>query len=459
MATELTMPQMGYDMQEGTVVRWLKSEGSPVQMGEAVAEIETDKAVVEFESYGEGVLLKILVAEGTTVPVGEVIALVGAESEAPVAPTPDEPAQPEEAEEQAEAPVSAAIPLEAPAQPVSTNGGVAAQDVAPRAEPEGRLFATPAARKIAEEQDIDLRQIEGTGPGGRITKEDVLGFADQPVEVVAEAPEPLTPVETAPEPPVVAETPEPEPTPEPAVPASPPAPVAEVEDEEGLIPFSRMRQQIARVTVRSKSEKPHFYVTTDIDMTQAMTLRSQINQSLTDEGVRVTVNDLIVKACVLTLKKYPKFNGFYQENGIKMNDAINIGVAIAIEEGLIVPALLDCGDKSLKELAAASKDLAERSASGTLSNQEYAGGTFAISNLGMFGVSSFIAIIQPPQTAVLAVGAVAKRPVVGDDDQITVAQIMTTTISGDHRIVDGAEGAQFVNEVKRLLENPLSMLV
>ena len=452
MATELTMPQMGYDMQEGTVVRWLKTEGSPVQMGEAVAEIETDKAVVEFESYGEGILLQILVAEGTTVPVGETIAIVGAESEVPVASTPDEPTPAVEAEP----PVSTAIPLDPPAQPVSTNGGVVVEDVTPPA-PQGRLFATPAARKIAEEQAIDLKQIEGTGPRGRITKDDVLSFTSHPLEAVADAP--VTPViEDAP---VHEAVPEPEPesvaTPEPVT--APAAPAAESVSEDGLIPLSRMRQQIARVTVRSKSEKPHFYVNTDIDMTQLMALRGQINQSLSDEDIRVTVNDLIVKACVMTLKKYPKFNSFYQENGIKTNDAINIGVAIAIEEGLIVPALLDCGDKSLRELAVASKDLAERSANGTLSNQEYAGGTFAISNLGMFGVTSFVAIIQPPQSAVLAVGAVAKRPVVGEDDQIKVAQIMTATISGDHRIVDGAEGAQFVNEVKRLLENPLSLLV
>ena len=454
MATELTMPQMGYDMQEGTVVRWLKTEGSPVHMGEAVAEIETDKAVVEFESYGEGILLQILVAEGTTVPVGETIAIVGTESEAPVASTPYEPTPAVEAEP----PVSTAIPLDPPAQPVSTNGEVVVEDAAPPA-PEGRLFATPAARKIAEEQAIDLKQIDGTGPRGRITKDDVLSFASQRVETASEPP--VTPViEDAP---VHEAVPEPKlesvATAKPVAAGAPPAPAAESVSEDELIPLSRMRQQIARVTVKSKSEKPHFYVNTDIDMTQVMTLRGQINQSLSDEGIRVTVNDLIVKACVMTLKKYPKFNSFYQENGIKTNDAINIGVAIAIEEGLIVPALLDCGDKSLRELATASKDLAERSANGALSNQEYAGGTFAISNLGMFGVTSFVAIIQPPQSAVLAVGAVAKRPVVGEDDQIKVAQIMTATISGDHRIVDGAEGAQFVNEVKRLLENPLSLLV
>ncbi len=448
MATDLTMPQMGYDMQEGTVVRWLKDEGASVELGEPIAEIETDKAVVEFESYTAGILHRIVAPEGTVVPVGQVIAVVGAAGEAPVDPAPtdapspadeasDTPAEPEveaQTEPVAESePESVAIPLEAPAHAPSTNGG---QEVAQSTD-DRRTFATPAARKIAEERGIDLATVDGTGPGGRIVKEDVLAAPDPEVEVGV--------------------LPTPEPPPATLEPVTPEAEI-EAEPAGGLIPLSRMRQQIARVTVRSKSEKPHFYVTTDIDMSQAMALRQQINQTLADEGVRVTVNDLIIRACVHSLKVYPKFNSYYHEEGIQENDAINVGVAIAIEEGLIVPAMLDCGEKSLKELAQASRDLAERAGSGTLRPQEYAGGTFAVSNLGMFGVSNFVAIIMPPQTAVLAVGAVRKQPVVRDD-QVVVSEVMTVTLSGDHRIVDGAEGAQFVNEVKRLLESPLGMLV
>ncbi|MCH8207087.1 MAG: 2-oxo acid dehydrogenase subunit E2, partial [Chloroflexi bacterium] len=227
---------------------------------------------------------------------------------------------------------------------------------------------------------------------------------------------------------------------------------------EGRVPLSRMRQQIARVTVKSKQEKPHFYVSSEIDMTRAMELRVQINEALETQGIRVSVNDLIIKACVEALKAYPKFNAFFDEDGMQMNDGIHIGIAIAQEEGLIVPAIMDCEDKSLAEIAVASKDLVERSNSGTLHPREYTGGTFAISNLGMFEVTSFLAIIQPPQTAVLAVGTVAKRPVVRND-QVVVAQTMMATLSADHRIVDGAEGAQFLVEVKRLLENPVGFFL
>jgi pyruvate dehydrogenase E2 component (dihydrolipoamide acetyltransferase) len=219
-----------------------------------------------------------------------------------------------------------------------------------------------------------------------------------------------------------------------------------------------MRQQIARVTVRSKTEKPHFYVTADVDMTEAMALRQQINKALESEGVRVTVNDLIIKACVEALKVYPKFNAYYADDAIQMNPDINIGIAIAVEEGLLMPAIMKCNTKTLKQIAVASRDLATRAQSGSLRPQEYSGGTFSISNLGMFDVTSFVAIIQPPQSAIIAVGTVSKKAVVVDDE-IRIRQIMTATLAADHRVVDGAEGARFLIEVKRLLENPMSAIV
>ena len=219
-----------------------------------------------------------------------------------------------------------------------------------------------------------------------------------------------------------------------------------------------MRQQIARVTVKSKQEIPHFYVSAEIDMSRAMELRQQINSSLEDAGVRVSVNDIMIKACVDALKAYPRFNAMYDDDGIHMNESINVGIAIAEEEGLIVPAILDCGGKTLAEIARASSDLIERSKGGTLHPQEYTGGTFTISNLGMFDVSSFTAIIHPPQSAVLAVGSVVERPVVRDGE-IVVSRVMSATLSADHRVSDGAEGARFLVEIKRLLEEPLLLLV
>ena len=602
-------------MQEGTLIRWLKDEGSNVDLGEPVAEIETDKAVVEFESYASGVLQRILVAEGSTVPVGEAIAVVGeAVSSPPAAPEPDpepvaedagESAPPSDASPEpsaqdaapAEAAPSAAIPLGAASEPVAPAEAavVEPQPAVPAAPPPParRVLATPIARQMARDAGIDLADVEGSGPGGRIVREDVAGVIESlraaeaeaaVVEVEEEpaAPEPVieepaaesaeTPVseeepveesaedeepaeaepvaaddadeeEEAPEP--VAEADEGEEAPEPVAEDEEPAdiepvaadeadePVAEaveaeaaddeeaqpeaadeiavaasdadeaaaeiaveeavedvepeVEDEplpepeveveaasevsdnseqavgydagESLIPLSRARRQIARVTARSKSEKPHFYVNVDIDMTAAMALRGEINSALASEGVRVTVNDMIIAASVIALKRFPKFNAYYEDGGIRMNDGVNVGVAMALDEGLIMPAIVGAGDMSLRRIALATKDLSERARVGSLSAQEYSGGTFAISNMGMMGVTGFVAIIQPPQTAVLAIGAVQKRAVVTDDDQITVRQMMTATLSADHRIVDGAEGATFVNEIKALLENPLSVIL
>ena len=462
MATELTMPQMGYDMQEGTVVRWLKAEGSNVELGEPVAEIETDKAVVEFESYAAGVLQTILVEEGSTVPVGQPIALVGDEAEAPAPePEPQAPVADAEPESLDEEETHEAIPLGASTVPSAEVDGVDEEplDAPSVTVPGRRVFATPIARQMAFEADIDLNEVEGTGPGGRIVKEDIVRFTESPAAAPAEIePEPET------EAPVVAEVegvePEMEVEPEEEVAAEPePEVVAEPEPDADLIPLSRMRQQIARVTIRSKDEKPHFYVNTDVDMTDAMALRGQINDALADRGVRATVNDLIVAASVLALKKFPKFNAYYEDGSIRMNDDINVGIAMALEEGLIMPAVVGAGRMSLSEIAQGSKDLAARANQGTLRPEEYAGGTFAVSNMGMMNVTSFVAIIQPPQTAVLAVGAVQKRPVVAADDSIVVRQMMTATLSADHRIVDGAEGAFFINEIKRLLENPLSIIL
>jgi pyruvate dehydrogenase E2 component (dihydrolipoamide acetyltransferase) len=432
------MPMMGYDMQEGTVVRWLKSEGSEVKNGEPIAEIETDKAVVEFESYAAGVLHKILVPEGSTVPVGQPIAIVGEPGESvngAAAAPPAKEAVEEAPAKEAPAPRAAAPEPEAPAP---------ARE--PAKAPAGPVRASPVARRLAEERGIDLAQVQGTGPGGRITKDDVAAFADGGQAAPAKA---------APEAPAEPERKAP---PAPARPAAPAAAPAEVVAAGEKVPLSRMRQQIARVTVRSKQEKPHFYVTSEVDMTEAMALRQQVNKALESEGIRVTVNDLIIKACVEALKKYPKFNAFLQDDGLQMNEKVNIGVAMALEEGLLMPAIMDCGGKSLREIAQASKDLAERAQRGTLHPNEYTGGTFGISNLGSFDVTTFIAIIQPPQTAILAVGTVAKRPVVRNDE-LVIRQTMYATISADHRVVDGAEGAQFLAEVKRPLENPLSMVV
>ena len=401
------MPQMGYDMQSGTVVRWLKPEGSEVQTGDPIAEIETDKAVVEFESYASGVLRRILVLEGATVPVGEPIAIVA-----------------DAGEELDEAEISKSAPVQeapaAPAAPVSVSTP-AAPPPQPPPPAAGAVRASPVARRLADERGIDISQVTGTGPGGRVTKDDVLGM-------------PAT-----------------------AAPVTAAAPAAEPVSTE-TVPLSRMRQQIARVTVKSKQEKPHFYVSSEIDMTRAMELRGELNQALEAEGVRVTVNDLIIRACVEALKEYPEFNAYFEDEGVRMNDKINVGVAIALEEGLVVPAIMDCAHRSIRDIARASRDLAQRTEGGTLHPEEYTGGTFAISNLGMFDVTSFVAIIHPPQTAVLAVGTVAKRPVVRDD-QVAVAQTMTATLSADHRMVDGAEGARFIVEVKRLLENPVSLLL
>ena len=490
---DVTMPAMGADMTEGTVVKWLKSEGDPVSRGDKLAEIETDKTVVEMESYVEGTLRKIILGDGAKVPVGTLLAYVGDPDDAlpsdlsdaddagaveEAADIVDEQDVAEEAAAESVAESEVAVPTAAddiPADSESDAGEdsgddetdaaaaepqaetdapeevpMAVADEQPDAavavsdsEPVGRVKASPLARRLAREAGYDIAQIAGTGPGGRVTRDDVLAYVPEPEPVQVAAP----PVAA----PTVEET---EDVPVPQV--AQPAVLVDGSD----IELTTMRQAIARVTTRSMTEAPHYYVTTGIDMTEAMSLRAQYNAELAESGDRVSVNDMIIKALAQALVKYPKWNAFYGDGKLEGHSDINIGVAIALEAGLIVPALLGVQNMSLVEVARAAKDLGGRARGegGTLTQEELTAGTFSTSNLGMFDIDVFSAIIVPPQAGILAVGAAKPTPVVRDGE-IVIRTVMNATISADHRVGDGAEAAVLLNEVKSNLERPLRLIL
>ena len=455
MATSIVMPQMGYDMHEGKVVRWLKKEGEEVTRGEVIAEIETDKATVEYEAYTGGVMAKIVAEEGIAIPVGGLIAVMTAPGEA----IPEDILTHAANALAADSPAPAAAAVQAPEGPISAA-------VAPADTEEVR--ASPLARRLAKERGFDLATITGTGPGGRITEADIpeQGAAVAPAassngyikasplakRLAAERGIDLaTLTGTGPGGRVIEAD-----VPEHAVPAAAEsvAPATLVSEN---VELSRMRQAIARVTSDSKRDAPHFYVALDVDMTKAMSFRRDLNDELDAEN-RVSVNDLIVKASAIAIGRHPKFNSFFRDDHLQMNAAINVGIAIALESGLIVPGVNGCESKSLVEIAAASRDLVSRANSGTLRNDEYSGTTFSVSNLGAFDIESFTAIIFPPHAAILAVGTVKEQPVVRDGE-LAIAQIMKATLSTDHRVADGAEAAQFLVEIKKLLQNPISLVI
>ena len=449
MATNIVMPQMGYDMREGTVVRWHKKEGETVSRGDVIAEIETDKATVEFEAYTGGVMGRIVAEEGVVIPVGDLIAVITAPGE-------------EVPQDSGSPPVQAETPAAVPDAPVAS-----ANSSQPAAAPAAEVRASPIARRLAQGRGLDLVTITGTGPGGRIVEKDVLGYAPETAStsvgwvlasplarrLAREQGVDLARISgTGPggriiEKDVLGYTPT----------AAAQAGLAVGEALGEKIELTRMRQAIARVTVDSKREAPHFYLASDVDMTKAMSFREDINQAILAED-RVGVNDLIVKAAAMALGKYPKFNSSFQGEYLQLNTSINIGIAIALEAGLMVPGISNCEAMTLVEIAAASKGLIQRANSGHLRNEEYSGTTFSVSNLGMFEVDSFAAIIFPPHAAVLAVGRVKEQPVVRNGE-LAVAQIMTATLSTDHRVADGAEAAQFLMELKKTLENPVSLLL
>ncbi|MEX0784417.1 MAG: dihydrolipoamide acetyltransferase family protein [Dehalococcoidia bacterium] len=460
MASDVTMPQMGADMTEGTVVKWLKQVGDEVQRGEVLAEIETDKATVELEAFESGTMLKHVVDEGETVPVGEVIAILGAAGEVPAEGERKPPAE-TPPRRQVEQPQPAAVGVGAQVEaPREVNPEVApapapeAERLHERIEPGpngrgaepveagGRIRISPVARRIASESGLDVRNLKGSGPDGRILRRDVETALKTGPTVAAAAPA------QAPQPAAAAQT-----TQAPAARPAAPPPTLGAEDRVEVL--SRMRQAIARRMSSSKQTAPHYYLTLDIDMTDAMAFRKQLNEAASEEQ-RISVNDLVVKACAIAIERHPKFNAAFTDQGLQMHAHINIDIGIALDEGLIAPAILDVGHKSLGHIAMESKDLIERAKNGRLTADEYSEGTFTITNLGAYGVETLIGIINPPQAAILGVGSVMPQPAVRDD-QVVVRQVMKVALSADHRVTDGAEGARFIKEIQGILENPVSL--
>jgi pyruvate dehydrogenase E2 component (dihydrolipoamide acetyltransferase) len=405
----IIMPKMGDAMEEGTLVRWLKQEGEPVKEGEPIAEIATDKATIELEAPASGILRGIRVLEGATVPINTPLAYILTEGET----------LPEESKRDGATPAPAAAPqVVAPPSEVKAAYAPAAEE---------RIKASPLARKIAQEHGIDLRLLQGTGPQGRIVERDVLAYLEK-----------MRP-------------PAPAPAAAPPVPPTP-APAGAARTE----PLNRLRQITAQRTTEAKQTIPHFYLKMEIDMEEALALRAKLNSM--EESFRISVNDMIVKACAVALEKHPIVNASYREGQLVYPDGIHIGIAVASEEGLLVAVVRHCEGKSLRRIAQEAQTLVQKAREGKLLPDEMTGNTFTVSNLGMFDIDEFSAIINPPASAILAVGAVKKVPVVLEDGSIQPRARMKVTLSCDHRVLDGATGARFLQELKRVLENPVLMM-
>jgi len=431
--TKVVLAKLSPTMEEGTIVKWSKNEGDAVKVGDILAEIETDKANMEMEALGTGVLRRILVPAGAKAPVGALIGVIAESSDdiasllatappsapAPAAPAPAPPA-----------PAVAAAPL-APAPPPPTLRLPALDAAPPAAVVEaGRVKASPLARSMAAARNIPLGAVQGSGPGGRVIKRDIESWAGAaPTMSRASSPSAAS------------------------APAAPP-PGSVVPGQE--LPLSNMRRAIARRLAESKFGAPHFYVTVEIDMGPAVALREQL---LRGENVKVSFNDLVLKSCARALTRFPTVNASWAGDKIVTHGEVHVGVAVAIPDGLIVPVVRNADRKSVQEISREVKDLATRARERKLRPEEFAGSTFSVSNLGMMDVSEFTAIINPPESAILAVGSVRKTPVVGADDQIRVGHRMKVTLSSDHRVIDGALAAEFLGEVRRLLENPVSLFV
>jgi pyruvate dehydrogenase E2 component (dihydrolipoamide acetyltransferase) len=452
MATQVIMPKLSPTMEEGQLSRWLKKEGDKVSMGEPLAEIDTDKATMEMQALGSGVLRKILIQEGESAPLGQLIAIIGEPDEDISALTSQAAATqtakgspPSEEAKESDAPETA--PLNAPAATDSVpdkGAGAAAGNGRQESRPiesaaSGRLIVSPLAARMAAESGIDLRSVSGSGPGGRIIKRDVEELIGQ-AKAAASAPGSQTPQRHLR---AVAGSP---------FQKSASAQASAYRDE----PISEMRRTIAKRLVTSLGPVPHFFLTVEIEMDRAAEMRKGINEL--DPELKISLNDIIIKVAAAALMQHPQVNASFQDKVVRYYEHADIGVAVAIEEGLITPIVRAADQKSLSEIAAEVRDLAERARNRKLRPEEFLGATFSISNLGMFGIEEFTAIINPPEGAILAVGAMSPKPVVRNNEMV-VRQMMRVTMSCDHRVIDGATGAKFLQTFKKILENPLFLVV
>jgi pyruvate dehydrogenase E2 component (dihydrolipoamide acetyltransferase) len=410
MPFQVIMPKLSDAMTEGRVIQWLKKEGDRVQGGDVLASIETDKAEIELEAFGGGVLRKILVGDEQTVPVGQLIAVI-AELDEDITGLLKGAAVPA---------AGAPAPAKAEAKPMAPAPPAAAAPAAPPAEA-GWVPASPIARRMARDAGIDLAQVKGSGPGGRILERDVEAYLATQAQRLGGAEVPVG--------------------------------EREFEDKD----LSTIRKTIAARMVQSKAPIPHFTVTVEVDMGVALELRKSLN-AIDAQAEKLSVNDIIVKATALALQRHPAINASYNNGQVRLFKHVHIGVAVALEDGLIVPVIRECDRKSLGEIAREAKTIVERARARKLCPEEYSGGTFVISNLGMFDVVEFTAVIDPAHGAILAVGAIEEKPAVMNG-QITVRQRMRLTGSFDHRIIDGAMGAKFLQELKKILENPVQLLL
>ena len=440
MAIQILMPALSPTMEEGTLAKWCVKEGDSVSSGDVIAEIETDKATMEFEAVDEGVIGKILIEEGTEgVKVNTPIAVLLEEGEdASAADSAGAPAAPASKEEPAPEPeAKSEAPAPAPASPAPASPAPAA----PKDADGDRIFASPLARRIAADKGLDLAAIKGSGPRGRIVKADVEA-AKPAAAAPAEAPAAASAAKAVAQAPADAE----------AVKKL----YADVAFEE--VKLDGMRRTIASRLVEAKQTIPHFYLRREIELDALMAFRAELNGALASRGVKLSVNDFIIKACALALQQVPDCNAVWAGDRVLKFKASDVAVAVAIEGGLFTPILRSADSKSLSALSAEMKDLAGRARDRKLAPHEYQGGSFAISNLGMMGIENFDAVINPPHASILAVGAGLKKPVVGADGELKVATVMSVTLSVDHRVIDGALGAEFLAAVKDALENPVAML-